>query len=88
MAGPNADMNVTRPSRVIDPDRGTIDTPEDLADWLLTHSRFVATEEESASVAGAEARVIDIEAQPAQSTSSPIRRATCACQRASRLVSS
>lgn len=61
LGGPNADMNVTRPSRVLDPETGTVDTPEDLADWLLNHSRFVATEVESARVAGIESRVIDIE---------------------------
>jgi hypothetical protein len=61
LGGPNADMNVTRPSRVLDPETGTTDAPEDLADWLLNHSRFVATETESAQVAGIESRVIDIE---------------------------
>ncbi len=62
LGGPNADMNVTRPSRVLDPETGTVDAPEDLAEWLLNHSRFVATEAESAQVAGIESRVIDIEA--------------------------
>lgn len=62
LAGPSAEMNLTRPSLVVDPDGGTIDTPDDVADWLLTHSHFVATEEESALVAGVEARVIDVEA--------------------------
>ena len=61
LGGPNADMNITRPSRVLDPETGTVDAPEDLADWLLNHSQFVATEAESARVAGIESRVIDIE---------------------------
>ena len=61
LGGPGADMNVTRPSRVLDPETGTVDAPEDLADWLLNHSRFVAIEAESARVDGIEARVIDIE---------------------------
>ncbi|HKY49108.1 MAG TPA: hypothetical protein VJQ79_14125 [Acidimicrobiia bacterium] len=61
LGGPNADLNLTRPSRVVDPEKGTSDSPEDLADWLLNHSRFAATEQESALVAGIVARVIDIE---------------------------
>lgn len=61
LGGPQADINMTRPPRVLDPETGAVDAPEDLADWLLNHSQFEVTEAESANVAGIESTVIDVE---------------------------
>jgi hypothetical protein len=61
LGGPDAFMNMTRPTQVIDPEIGTTDAPDDLLTWLTEHPGLRAQTPVSVTVAGIESSYLDLE---------------------------
>jgi hypothetical protein len=63
LGGPGVDLNITRPSQVIDPEtRAAADTPEDLHAWFLDHPSYDSPVPQSMTIAGIAASYIDLPA--------------------------
>ena len=66
LSGPGAELNITRPAEVIDPDSGTpVEAPDSLLEWFTDHSRLDASESVEVQVDCIDSHYVDVTAPTA-----------------------
>jgi hypothetical protein len=66
LGGPGAELNITRPAEVIDPDSGTpVEAPDSLLEWFTDHSRLDAAEPVEIQVDCVDSHFVDLTAPTA-----------------------
>ena len=62
LGGPGGDLNITRPTEVVNPNSGpALDAPESMIDWLTSHAKLQASEPKDIEIAGIAAAFADVE---------------------------
>jgi hypothetical protein len=66
LGGPGAELNITRPAEVIDPDTGApVEAPDSLLEWFTDHSRLDASEPVEVQVDCIDSHHVDLTAPTA-----------------------
>ena len=66
VGGPGADLNITRPAQVIDPESGApVEAPDSLLEWFTDHSRLDAAEPVEVQVDCIDSHYVDLTAPTA-----------------------